>query len=604
MILRKNDLKKAIAILMIFSICCGFMRYEMDMVKQEKVVAKVFSEELLEKISDMDKEDTIQVYIWLRNSDYDEIIEETEENTGLSENGLLEESEILYKDCFVNFEEDATKTLDRFYNDNKFEIEKLSDKTQQFINEERRLARQWYNKANGDFISKYLNGEKMIFKSQYAPMIICELNKDILLSLEDNDLVESVSCYEELIGEDDISIYDSVNSLGGFYNRYVLSANGTGVKVGQFETERPMVGVSDLSGISITMNSGGYFGTHPTKVASIMVGNNGFAPNASLYCTSTISGNYYQDFEWLITNNVNVINVSWGVRYPESSEWGNYNEFDKWVDHISYQHYVTVVKSAGNIASDAVTATTYISSPGMAYNVITVGGVNNNNTSTRSDDTYYSSTSYMEKSNIAMKPDVIAPATNMTFTGGTPSNGTSFAAPHVTGTIAQMLTYCPTLKFRPDAIKAAIMASTDRKLTGESMYSITNKEGAGDMYSYKALPIIAAILSNGTYYVNSSMVQTYSYTATSTGLKKFVLCWLKRVSGSGTDHGTITDTSLSNFDLTIYNSSGNIVASSGFIHNNAELVMFNATKGQTYTVKIKRMTSAAYDKYSLAFTDM
>ena len=83
-----------------------------------------------------------------------------------------------------------------------------------------------------------------------------------------------------------------------------------------------------------------------------------------------------------------------------------------------------------------------------------------------------------------------------------------------------------------------------------------------------------------------------------------MICWLKRVSGSGTDHGTITDTSLSNFDLTIYNSSGNIVASSGFIHNNAELVMFNATKGQTYTVKIKRMTSAAYDKYSLAFTDM
>ena len=163
-----------------------------------------------------------------------------------------------------------------------------------------------------------------------------------------------------------------------------------------------------------------------------------------------------------------------------------------------------------------------------------------------------------------------------------------------------MMTYVPSLKTRPDAIKAAIMASADRKTTTEEFGFITNKEGAGVVYSYDALPILASILSEGTNYCNSNAYQTFSYTPSSTGFVNFVLCWYKRNTGSGTNHGTVSENDLSNFDLLVYNSSGTLIAGSGSTTNNAEMVRFYATKGQTYTIKINRVSSQVYEKYTLA----
>ncbi|MBP3237934.1 MAG: hypothetical protein J6M24_02445 [Lachnospiraceae bacterium] len=85
-----------------------------------------------------------------------------------------------------------------------------------------------------------------------------------------------------------------------------------------------------------------------------------------------------------------------------------------------------------------------------------------------------------------------------------------------------------------------------------------------------------------------------------TGISEDSLFSRNANTGSGTNHGTVSENDLSNFDLLVYNSSGTLIAGSGSTTNNAEMVRFYATKGQTYTIKINRVSSQVYEKYTLA----
>lgn len=178
--------------------------------------------------------------------------------------------------------------------------------------------------------------------------------------------------------------------------------------------------------------------------------------------------------------------MSMGI-HDERTE--SYTALENYVDYFVSQNKFLVVKSAGN-EHDAV------SSPGMAYNVITTGGFFNQGTTDQSDDVVFRNSNYYKGSG-CFKPDFIA---DQSYAYKQIENryttGTSYAAPFVTGTIALLYELRPSLAAQPEAVKAILMASCHRKVTpssgdpAENMASgLTAHQGAGAIDPYKAIAI-------------------------------------------------------------------------------------------------------------------
>ena len=77
-----------------------------------------------------------------------------------------------------------------------------------------------------------------------------------------------------------------------------------------------------------------------------------------------------------------------------------------------------------------------VQGPAFAYNAIVVGNLDDKNTVNTADDEIESGSCYEESSG-TNRPDLVAPGTDITF-GVLSDSGTSFAAPYVTATIAQL----------------------------------------------------------------------------------------------------------------------------------------------------------------------
>lgn len=555
------------------------------------------SDELKAIIANVKEDELITVYVWIDDIDYDVIVAQTEKSTGLSEELLLQSG----KEIFVTKDEKGVPVIkEEFKSENELsefliatqeEREKLSEDVDTYINEKRKISREAYAENNGTFIKDNLNSDNVIFQSQYAPMIICRLTKSEIGCLSENKRVSSLSLYEDCEAEDcgnlDISLpaINADTTIG-------QGIMGSNVKIGQIETRRPKTGVSSLYGKSITRR-GTATTDHASLVAAIMIGSSGVAPSASIYSTSakynvsTNSDNStystaveYENIEWLVSQGVDVINRSFG------GSTSSYDAFSKWIDHIVNQHNVTFVQAAGNGGNQS-----YVDL--QSFNAIVVGGINDMGTLSKTDDSYYIPTSCVHGD--SFKPEVVAPAVGFSIPeayDGEAVNGTSFAAPHVTGVVAQMMCTVPSLKLRPDAIKAALMASCDRKtIPGASMNRLTTQEGAGVVNALNAVNSLSRVAVQQTYYTTTGNSITFNFYPLTTGRKAVVISWLKRVTGTGTNHSTLTNPNLTNFDLHVYDSSGNEVSHVQSSVDSVEYIGFNATTTNKYTVVITRVTN-------------
>lgn len=570
---------------------------------------------------DLTNEETVPVSIWIEDIDYAKVEDTVLINTGTSDEQLLDIASELYAPlhdnsiikieekydepnelicneiavagkCSGDIPKEDINTLEKyknFYKANKIEISELSSNVNTYISTKRAVAKEEYDKQNNEFVDDYLKNNDIIFVSSYAPMIIAELSKEDIYRLEKEDKVDSLYLHEKHENYDFGNIGISVPSIGGYYTRYSLGLDGEGVNIGQIENGRPKTGITELSSTTITRGGYDYNSDHASLVAAIIAGSTGMVPQAHLYSAGGIV-DFYQSAEWLISSGVTVINCSNGSYYGD-----NYYDSAKWIDHVVNQHNVSWVQASGNDGAN------HVCSYGYSYNAITVGGINDNGTVDKTDDTYYESSAYnYYTTSFGMKPDVVAPAVGFSLSNGSYSgSGTSFAAPHVTGMIAQMMQFMPTVSLRPDAIKAAVLASCDRKVTDEYLVWITAQEGAGVINAIKAIDSITEC----NYYTTMASSITYTYSPQTTGFKKFVISWIKQNTNSGTNHSTIVDDpNVTNFDLIVYNSSGTIIASSLFTTNNAELVGFDAYSGSTYTIKIIRNNNfSSAEKISYAY---
>jgi hypothetical protein len=178
---------------------------------------------------------------------------------------------------------------------------------------------------------------------------------------------------------------------------------------------------------------------------------------------------------------------------------------------------VTVVAAAGNRGNLGCSQGEdgEVISPGLGYNVITVGAFYDNNTSTWSDDTMWRCSSWknpISKAGERQKPEVAAPGEGIISTSvASPwnnytSNGTSLATAMVTGAVAQMMHRSSALKTNPEQVKAILMASAVHNIEGSSRFS--DYDGAGGISVDRADDIIRGVggkTGNYTYSCGTSV---------------------------------------------------------------------------------------------------
>ncbi len=490
------------------------------------------------------------------------------------------------------------------------------------IEKKREVIKQCYLENNNTIIDSAFPEEKQVFVSTYAPIAIVEVDMVSAVSAaRDSEIVSMYSISNELVtSESEQNTYEAVSNLDedaitdlilantitrAGYIRDTYGYTGSGVKIGIVEAEGiPDITNQYLENANITINQeNSVISDHATVVAGILVasdenGDYGIVPDAQLYCVSIESTvSLYGGIEWLVDNGVSIINASLG--YP--SVTGYYDIYSAWIDHLAVMHDVHFVKSAGNNSS-------YITSPGMAYNAITVGELAHNGSDLVSGFTIRGTSSYMERDVSAYglraeKPNLVASGSMGYTSAGSTVHGTSFAAPQAAGVIAQMCCYDDFLKIRQALVGAVLMASAAEKVEavgdgakGDVFVSsiqitpqISNKEGAGILDAQWARWVLAK--GNCWSYSINSEEFPYSKTvyidAETNSTSRIALFWLKRNSICNCeDSSTASGYNLANLELYIYDPNGNLVGSSSVPYGNFEIVQFAPTISGNYTIKI------------------
>ena len=183
--------------------------------------------------------------------------------------------------------------------------------------------------------------------------------------------------------------------------------------------------------------------------------------------------------EWAVTDAygeyAEIVNFShgFGMVMDEDTDYTEFaQDFDTYVD----DYWVSITKSAGNFYYEGRESITV---PAEAYNVISVGAMDDKNNNYRGNDELWineddrlgsslgptrGSVSGNQDSQERKKPDLVAPGANIYTTkkeggfGFANESGTSVAAPHVAGAIALLMDAGP---WSPINVKAILINTAD-----------------------------------------------------------------------------------------------------------------------------------------------
>jgi len=308
------------------------------------------------------------------------------------------------------------------------------------------------------------------YVSSEVPVVYANLPSAVILEIQSQPYVAAV--YDQVQGAQTMESAARTSAAPWTWSRGIT---GSGIKVAVVEDDGVAFDNPYLSGSSYYIGWWPRVGDHATWVAGVIASTHstqrGIAYDAEILSANALTlldWNVVAATDWSIASGADIINASFGTTCGNTE----IQSIDKYFDWVVWNNRKTVTVSSGNVRPECP-SNYNVSSPGKAYNVITVGAKDDFNTATAEldvgDDQLCAFSRYVDPTTASenrLKPEVvsvgqriISTSTTSPWTATSEVAGTSFSAPIVAGESALMMQRASWLKYSPEAVKAGIMAS-------------------------------------------------------------------------------------------------------------------------------------------------
>jgi len=270
-------------------------------------------------------------------------------------------------------------------------------------------------------------------------------------------------------------------------------------------------------------------------------------------------------------------------------EYGKYSADDADMDNYIYEKRIISFKSAGNYGNGS--STYFVSSPGKALNIITVGAIDplTNN--------YWYKSDWKNDPDIANEKPEIAMYHGIDLGGSLGTfNGTSAAAPLAAGFTASLLSQHSFFKRHPALVKAALLAGETISIPNAGSHDTDNRAAAKGIVTYPGIASVATAARNKVWerddmsdFVNGKIEFTENNIQANKRYR-IAIAWLSRGSYLYSTKWPPHD-----FDLWV-KQNGSVIAQSRYSRNPFEIVDFVTTSNAPLTIIIEKF--ASYDKSS------
>ncbi len=458
-------------------------------------------------------------------------------------------------------------------------------------------------KPKFEYLMKYIRdlGGKPIKYIVSGPAVVAYLNEEMVEMIKELPIVDRIIKDFKIKINLDVAVptllpdewyahgYDGSNDIGDNIKGIEVAICDTGIYKNHPALTGKVIDERDFSDDGTPDDLNG----HGTMVAGIVASSDstykGIAYGVNLINAKCMNKDGEGDFSWLMdavdwavgsaTDTAEIINTSLGSdEYTPDGE----NELTKYLDKIVNLYHVVWVTAAGNV--NTKTGYNKVNIPGDNYNGITVGAVDDQGTTDRSDDTYASFSCIGPTEDGRIKPDLVAPGASITSTyingGFYTLPGTSFATPLVAGAAALIAPYMIE-KFGEQwylGVKALLINSAD----DIDELGPDNRTGWGEVNLQKAWEY-----HNNTYIIKLSTdeIATYSTYLTGGDSLEVTIVW-DRVYKGETLLGNVLFYDLTKFKIEVYDPDGNLVAEKSD-SNNVLKINYTAVKPGVYMILIK-----------------
>jgi len=400
---------------------------------------------------------------------------------------------------------------------------------------------------------------------------------------------------------------------------------GKGVKIGLLDSGFLDTSSKALSGVKITTLYDTYTAnddiSHPTTLAAIIGGFFGLAPAAEMFYVDVNSEFNFVGIERLINAGVDVINMS--IALESNFVNGEYpTNLEGYIDYLYSSTRIPMIAASGNTLGIEGSGG-YVTFPGLCANVITVGSI------------YWGGqpsdfSSFRIKNDVYSKPNLVAFGESRPVEGIGYVSGTSYSTAATTGAAALILekngpmdmpelasvlmasaNYDKIYKNADMIISVQTRDTEDRDEDGNTseLFStgrtelidtkeiegagMTNRFGAGALDIERALKMDVSVQFRNNLKLSSANPASLISLPMEKG-QKLDLAGVWERAAQVLDQSSMfrfnwkyQSSALANYDLELYDSNGQLVASTQFAQGNSEVLRFTATTTDDFTVKLK-----------------